>query len=269
MAHLGFLTGSHGLQRCGIPPGNWSVGSDTEEVTGSNPVAPTSNNGIPRLDDAPTRQRFARESLCVVVRALLASSLNRSIRQWGEEFELARRAGSPEHDRSVLPRLTVARSELARQLEERVAHGQELLKRSITEPITETGLRTFLSDCRRWDDYNVTLLRRSFSTSEPAEEYRPRVAAAVWTPGREPTLSEKVVRARSSVGRCIQVLVSLQHRLELYEEDMAKSWPHSKPHADPGSWDTIFLVHGHSEAAKQAVARFLADIPERSVGRLE
>jgi hypothetical protein len=39
---LRFLTGPHGLQCLGIPPGKRSVGSDTEEVTGSNPVAPTS-----------------------------------------------------------------------------------------------------------------------------------------------------------------------------------------------------------------------------------
>jgi hypothetical protein len=41
LSHLGFLIGSHGPQCLGIPPRNWSVGSDTEEVTGSNPVAPT------------------------------------------------------------------------------------------------------------------------------------------------------------------------------------------------------------------------------------
>jgi hypothetical protein len=40
-AYLGFLTGSYGLQCFGFPPGKCSVGSDTEEVTGSNPVAPT------------------------------------------------------------------------------------------------------------------------------------------------------------------------------------------------------------------------------------
>jgi hypothetical protein len=40
-AYLGVLTGSHGLQCLGIPPGNCSVGSDTEEDGGSTPPAPT------------------------------------------------------------------------------------------------------------------------------------------------------------------------------------------------------------------------------------
>src|SRR5215207_5993788 len=40
-AYLGVLTGCHGLQCLGIPPGNCSVGSDTEEDGGSTPPAPT------------------------------------------------------------------------------------------------------------------------------------------------------------------------------------------------------------------------------------
>jgi hypothetical protein len=40
-AYLGFPTGSHNPQRLGIPPGNCSVGSDTEEDGGSIPPAPT------------------------------------------------------------------------------------------------------------------------------------------------------------------------------------------------------------------------------------
>src|SRR5215218_11343198 len=39
-AYLGFLSGSHGPQCPGVPPGKCSVGTDTEGVTGSNPVAP-------------------------------------------------------------------------------------------------------------------------------------------------------------------------------------------------------------------------------------
>jgi hypothetical protein len=42
------------------------VGSDTEEVTGSNPVAPTSTNGILHSPTAAACQRFAKKPLSVV-----------------------------------------------------------------------------------------------------------------------------------------------------------------------------------------------------------
>jgi hypothetical protein len=60
VAYLGFPTGSHNPQRLGIPPENCSVGPDTEEVTGSNPVAPTTPGLTSETPTISTLDRSAR-----------------------------------------------------------------------------------------------------------------------------------------------------------------------------------------------------------------
>ena len=81
---------------------------------------------------------------------------------------MARRPKGSESDSTTLPRLTVSRSDLDRRLEDRITRGRELLDRSIASP---SDLQAAHSDYGKWDDYNTTLLRRSFSSSEPADEY--------------------------------------------------------------------------------------------------
>jgi predicted nucleotide-binding protein len=174
---------------------------------------------------------------------------------------VARRTTSPEGGRASLPQLTVSRTELAQQVAERIAHGQELLSRVVE---TEDELGRLQESCRRWDDYNLTLLRRSFSTSEPAEQYRPPAVTTIWA-GRELTLQEKLKRTHAGAGRAIQALESLKERLHLYDEEVAKAPTSSRTQAMPGTNATIFLVHGRSEAAKQVVARFLEQISDLRV----
>jgi hypothetical protein len=77
--------------------------------------------------------------------------------------------GRHANDAPSTPRLTVDRAELDRRLEERILRGRELLDRPISTPGT---FKTISDDYYTWHDYNTTLLQGSFSTSEPADEYR-------------------------------------------------------------------------------------------------
>jgi hypothetical protein len=59
----------------------------------------------------------------------------------------------------------VPREELERRLEERISLGRELLARPIS---SDQDLRAARGDYSTWSEYNLALLRRSFSTSELA-----------------------------------------------------------------------------------------------------
>jgi hypothetical protein len=81
---------------------------------------------------------------------------------------VARRpSSSSKADSTTSPRLTMPRVEVDRRLDDRIARGEELLDRELA---TNGDLQSARADYRLWDDYNSTLLRRSFSTSEPADE---------------------------------------------------------------------------------------------------
>jgi len=155
-----------------------------------------------------------------------------------------------------LPHLTVPRAYLGQQLEDRILRGRELLERPIS---SERDLEGAKGDYSTWTDYNHALLRRSFSTAEPADEYQGGPAAA-FARFEAPPLHEKVEEFHRMVARRVQRLSSLKERLSLYEE--LPTLPHAA-RTRPTSGDagtSIFIVHGHSEAQKLAVARFITQI---------
>jgi predicted nucleotide-binding protein len=167
---------------------------------------------------------------------------------------VARRPSSSKADSTTLPRLTMPRAELDRRIEERIARGHELVSRPIK---TTSDLQGVRADYRVWNDYNITLLRRAFTTSEPADDYNPPMGA-LYT-GVE-TLEDRVDYFHAIAQSAIQRLASLKERLELFEEETEEG-----PSAAPGparapTGTAIFVVHGRSEAPKQEVARFLDQV---------
>ena len=167
---------------------------------------------------------------------------------------MARRPKGSESDSTTLPRLTASRSDLDRRLEDRITRGRELLDLSIANPI---DLQAARSDYGKWDDYNTTLLRRSFSSSEPADEYSAPVPMIF--SGNE-TLEERINDFGRDVSRSIGRLTSLKERLELFDEESEEAPPAASGIERPGGGTTIFVVHGRSEAPKLEVARFLDQV---------
>jgi hypothetical protein len=141
------------------------------------------------------------------------------------------------------PQLTVARDELGWQLEDRILRGKELLEREIN---SEDDLQSARNDYYTWDEYNETLLQRSFTTSKPADNYRGVVIAFG---GGDELLSSKIEYFHDDVQHKIRRLVSLNEQLPLYEEPPAMPARPEKPSAEVGT--TVFVVHGHRETFKQ------------------
>jgi hypothetical protein len=150
------------------------------------------------------------------------------------------------------PQLTVARGALSQQLDDRIARGQELVERPIA---TDSDLQSARDDYYTWSEFNETLLRRSFTTSKPAEDYSGSLGVGWLSLSPEP-FSKEVEDFHDDVHRKIRRLGSLKEQLPLFEEP-SPAVPARLEGRSAEIGTTAFVVHGHGEAFKQEVARFL------------
>lgn len=148
--------------------------------------------------------------------------------------------------------LTRPRTELADMLKERIHLGEELEAAQIND---EAGLVRWKDEFRAWDDYNTTLLTNSFSTTEEASSYSWSVGIA----GGHASLQDRIREAKRDLHTNIQRLVSLLGRLDLFPESPSVvEQAASTPSLRLGTG--VFIVHGHDNAVKQEMTRFLEQI---------
>ncbi|MDA2928374.1 hypothetical protein MYX84_00250 [Acidobacteria bacterium AH-259-O06] len=114
------------------------------------------------------------------------------------------------------PELTLSREEATELLLQRIEVGRELEQRDITN---ETELKAAKSDRSKWDDFNLEMLKRIFSTEALAEEYKYSHThrPLVMQPGPVP-LYERVNSFTDTLGDKINSLESITERLELIPE---------------------------------------------------
>jgi predicted nucleotide-binding protein len=148
------------------------------------------------------------------------------------------------------PRLRVRRADLAKALAARIRLGRELLSGGLSLDDLKDKYYT-------WDEYNATLLNRSFTTSEEADSYRSFFVG--WSD--EPATQYQQVSddIRSSIRR----LESIKERLPLFEEETSARKPTRETQDDTrrsNSEPAIFLVHGRDLGTKHGVARFVRAI---------
>lgn len=148
--------------------------------------------------------------------------------------------------------LRVERSKLDAEIAQRLDLGQQLIDRPVPDTASLDQLR---SDFLTWDDYNLQLLRRRFSTPRVADEYK-KVAirsGGAGTPQQERRwLQEDVTRQRRK-------LESIRQQLELYGTEVEKAEA-SASEAGASKGTRVFLVHGHDGDTKLQVAEFLERI---------
>ncbi|HEU4556628.1 MAG TPA: nucleotide-binding protein [Longimicrobium sp.] len=148
------------------------------------------------------------------------------------------------------PELRVGPDEAANKIGERITLGEELYARQIS---TVDQLDSAKGDYRRWNSYNAEMLKRLFTTQKFAEEYS-WWGGAVISMYESP--AEKLEEYRKDVREKIHRLESVRDRLELIPlaGDIRRTVV--SPVARERT-NKVFVVHGHDEAARESVARFL------------
>jgi len=153
-----------------------------------------------------------------------------------------------------------------KELQERISLGKDLLNRQITTMEQLDGLK---KDYASWDDYNEELLKRSFNkvTNEYYNDYH---NCAQWI-GVEDVLYRrntnsveyKLKHERDRINASIVNLERLVDKLPLIDEIESID---SYTTTEKSFTNKCFIVHGHNEARKYEVARYIEnDLHRRSI----
>jgi predicted nucleotide-binding protein len=150
--------------------------------------------------------------------------------------------------------LLVPRTEADSKITERIEKGEKL---KMTNIASRTDLDAVRNDYYKWSTYNEELLKRIFSDENLSDEYSHHLRVFTFD-GTTPTLREDTQELHQDIDRDIHSLESIRERLDIIPE--AVSSPMTKMQAENQSSNTsskVFIVHGHDEACRESVARFL------------
>jgi predicted nucleotide-binding protein len=147
------------------------------------------------------------------------------------------------------PKLARPLREVAEQLTERIKVGKEIQSRAIQ---TADDLEAYRADAIKWMEYNCDLLKVLFTNETISREYRSAI------PGFVITCDDRLNYRNSKTKILAQItkLESIVGRLGLYPELGEKSTV-SVEDVIPEDRSKIFVVHGHDEGAREAIARFI------------
>ncbi len=146
--------------------------------------------------------------------------------------------------------LTVPRDEASQKLNDRVKRGKEIRNLPIQ---TENDLKNAKNEKQKWSTYNLTLLKTIFSDDTFAEQYSPSKTASVSRINA--SLDYYIDEFREDIGRFIARLESVSDQLELIPESSNSNTRVSR--SSNITSRQVFIVHGHDEAARESLARFL------------
>jgi predicted nucleotide-binding protein len=149
------------------------------------------------------------------------------------------------------PALTRPRSEVAAQLQGRIERGKGILNRQNTYSERE-ALKT---DLTKWRDYNCDLLKQLFTDESLYSEYHSACFPSRAAHGVEDAFTVQL----ETVPHQLSKLESIVERLELYSEPIDEPVSAATAAAAVAVRDLskVFVVHGHDEGAREAVARFI------------
>jgi len=151
------------------------------------------------------------------------------------------------------PELQVTREEAAQKIGERIALGEELFVRQVSNM---EQLDAAENEYRRWNSYNAEMLKRLFTTHKFEEEYS---WWGVMVSMYDKSPAEKVKEHKNEIREKIHRLESVRDRLELVPVAVGVVKPGRTAVARDRT-NKVFVVHGHDEAARESVARFLERI---------
>lgn len=165
----------------------------------------------------------------------------------------------------ISSRLIIGKDEFETQINDRIIKGKELLNYSVA--IISTGINSrgksfgiyveaeknnFLAEYKKWKQFNIELLKRSFDNSdnEYLQEYENAENASVW--------SDWIKERKQDIQKQITVFESLIERLSLIpttKDNIPTNFKIEKKFTNK-----IFIVHGHNNEIKQTIARTLSQL---------
>lgn len=157
--------------------------------------------------------------------------------------------------------IVISREEIEQLLRSQIDKGKLFLASPIQ---SEQELQAARDDSIRWSKFNRELLLRWFDNPSLADEYE-RYYGGVYP--MNPTLAQQIQTHRDSVRDKVNRLMSIVERLPLMSVTSTDPFsPTTTAVNQNGSAmkaqvsRKVFVVHGHDEAAKHTVARFLSQL---------
>lgn len=162
------------------------------------------------------------------------------------------------------PSLTVPTPKAREMLQVQIDKGEGMLSR---RPTSQEDLDRLEEEKRLWSDYNATLLKKIFTTSEMADEYTAFYGGGFST---QPNFGQLLRDFYDDLRDSLTRLRSIHGRLDLFDAP-GGSDKHTAITGVPSGAVTsketslnsnaqagdIFLVHGQNDQAKETVARYL------------
>jgi len=151
--------------------------------------------------------------------------------------------------------LVVPREQARQEIDAQISKGKLLRLESLQIPEDAHSIFEELKGkFATWDEYNGELLRRLFTSTRYASEYKGGFSKA-WDLFGEELPSEQL---REKTDNSIRKLVSICERIKLISLESGLEGTGDSPKGS-GQPDKrkVFVVHGHDEGARLAVTRFL------------
>ena len=162
-------------------------------------------------------------------------------------------------------RLTRPRPEVESIIDRAIEDGAALYDREIN--FDEPGaFRQWVQDAERWNALSREALLAVYESDEPASEFYEAATGGAALIGYAGDPALESIQRHGDLAAGINTLRSLSERLD-YAEAPAPPAPATPETRVVGRG--VFLVHGHDEAAKQTVARFLDQVTDSGAVVLE
>jgi predicted nucleotide-binding protein len=164
---------------------------------------------------------------------------------------MAKRTG-PQPPAKPPLRLRVSADDARSRLADRADKGRKLKDIPINSWETLDGAK---KEYDKWSSYNSELLKQLFTSDELSNEYDRFYGAVIM----ERNLGRDIREFHEEVGDKIHRLESIAERLELIplSDEITAQLDATAIPSKPTSTSRVFIVHGHDEAVRESVARFL------------
>jgi predicted nucleotide-binding protein len=149
------------------------------------------------------------------------------------------------------PTLLISREEAFEKITKRIELGNEIKSHNVT---TTAEIKQARSAYYSWNEYNEELLSRMFDNSSIRDGYRKSFGIAHIG---EPPLAEQIREFRDDVDYYLRKLESIRDRLEIIELSPKLLLQSARPSQQRTMSKKVFVVHGHDDGMREAVARFI------------